>query len=62
VEDPRMNDIVKLIMDSGTTIAVLAYFIYRDFKFMNKLDTSLTVLNETVNLIKDIELKKNEED
>lgn len=57
-----MNDIVKLIMDSGTTIAVLAYFIYRDFKFMNKLDTSLTVLNETVNLIKDIELKKNEED
>ena len=57
-----MNDIVKLIMDSGTTIAVLAYFIYRDFKFMNKLDTSLTVLNETVNLIKDIELKKNNEE
>ena len=57
-----MNDIVKLIMDSGTTIVILAYFIYRDFKFMNKLDTSLTVLNETVNLIKDIELKKNEED
>lgn len=57
-----MDEIVKLIMDSGTTIAVLGYFIYRDFKFMNKLDTSLTVLNETVNLIKDIELKKNEED
>ena len=57
-----MNDIVKLIMDSGTTIAVLAYFIYRGFKFMNKLDTSLTVLNETVNLIKDIELKKNNEE
>ena len=57
-----MNEIVKLIMDSGTTIAVLAYFIYRDFKFMNKLDTSLTVLNETVDLIKDIELKRKQEE
>ena len=57
-----MNEVVKLIMDSGTTIVILAYFIYRDFKFMNRLDTSLTVLNETVNLIKQIELDKKEED
>ena len=57
-----MNEIVKLIMDSGTTIAVLAYFIYRDFKFMSKLDTSLTILNETVDLIKDIELKRKQEE
>ena len=57
-----MDEIVKLIMDSGTTIAVLAYFIYRDFKFMSKLDTSLTILNETVDLIKDIELKRKEEE
>lgn len=57
-----MDEVVKLIMDSGTTIVVLAYFIYRDFKFMNKLDTSLTVLNETVDLIKEIELKRKEED
>lgn len=57
-----MDEIVKLIMDSGTTIVILAYFIYRDFKFMNRLDTSLTVLNETVELIKEIELKRKEED
>lgn len=57
-----MDEIVKLIMDSGTTIAVLGYFIYRDFKFMSKLDTSLTILNETVDLIKDIELKRKEEE
>lgn len=57
-----MDEIVKLIMDSGTTIVILAYFIYRDFKFMNRLDTSLTVLNETVELIKEIELKRTEED
>lgn len=57
-----MDELVKLIMDSGTTIVVLAYFIYRDFKFMNKLDTSLTVLNETVDLIKEIELKRKEEE
>lgn len=57
-----MDEVVKLIMDSGTTIVILAYFIYRDFKFMNRLDTSLTVLNETVELIKEIELKRKEED
>ena len=57
-----MDELVKLIMDSGTTIVILAYFIYRDFKFMNRLDTSLTVLNETVELIKEIELKRKEED
>lgn len=57
-----IDEIVKLIMDSGTTIVILAYFIYRDFKFMNRLDTSLTVLNETVELIKEIELKRKEED
>lgn len=57
-----MNEVVKLIMDSGTTIVILAYFIYRDFKFMNRLDTSLTVLNETVELIKEIELKRKQEE
>lgn len=56
-----MNEIVDLILNSSTTIVVIAYFIYRDYKFNTKLDESLAVLNETVNLIKDILLKEKED-
>jgi hypothetical protein len=39
-----MNEIVDLLLNSGTTIVMLAYFIYRDFKFMQKLDATLEVI------------------
>lgn len=39
-----MNDLVNLLMNAGTTIVILAYFIYRDFKFMQKLDGTLDVI------------------
>lgn len=39
-----MNDIVTLLMNSGTTVVMLAYFIYRDLKFMQKLDATLDVI------------------
>lgn len=56
-----MEEITNLIMNSSVTIVVLAYFIYRDYKFNDKLNNSLTVLNETVSLIKDLLLKEKEE-
>lgn len=43
-----MNDIVTLIMNSGTTVVMLAYFIYRDFKFMQKLDATLDVITDLI--------------
>lgn len=39
-----MNDLVNLIMNAGTTVVMLAYFIYRDVKFMQKLDATLDVI------------------
>lgn len=57
-----MDDIVNLIMNSSVTIVVLAYFIYRDYKFNDKLNSSLATLNETVNLVKDLLLKEEKED
>lgn len=41
-----MEDIAKAISNYGITIIMLAYFIYRDFKFMNKLDNTLDVIKE----------------
>lgn len=49
-----MNDIVTLIMNSGMTVVIVAYFIYRDFKFMGTLNTTLTTLVDTVNTLKDM--------
>lgn len=57
-----MDDLVNLIMNSSVTIVVLAYFIYRDYKFNDKLNSSLATLNETVNLVKDLLLKEEKED
>lgn len=36
-----LEQIVNLILNSGTTVLVLAYFIWRDSKFMQKLDSTL---------------------
>lgn len=41
-----MNDIVQLILNAGTTVVMLAYFIYRDFKFMQKLDSTLDMIGK----------------
>lgn len=41
-----MNDLVQLILNAGTTVVMLAYFIYRDFKFMQKLDSTLDMIGK----------------
>ena len=41
-----MNDIVNLIINSSTSVVIIAYFIYRDFKFMQKLDSTLDMIGK----------------
>ena len=43
-----MNDIVNLIMNAGVTVVMLAYFIFRDVKFMQKLDSTLDVIMKMI--------------
>lgn len=43
-----MNDLVTLFMNAGSTVVILAYFIYRDLKFMQKLDGTLDVIVKLV--------------
>lgn len=47
-----MDELVKLIMDSSVTIIIIAYFIFRDFKFMTQLQQTLTTLVDTVDVLK----------
>ena len=43
-----MEQLTTLILNSGTTVGMLAYFIYRDLKFMQKLDATLDVITELI--------------
>lgn len=48
-----MEEVVNLIMNTSTTIVVIAYFLYRDYKFMGTLQTTLQTLVDTVQCLKD---------
>ncbi len=48
-----MDQIVQMLVNNGTAVAVIAYFMYRDYKFMDTLESTLTTLVDTVNVLKD---------
>jgi len=49
-----MDEVVNLILNSSVTIVIIAYFIYRDNKFMGQLQNTLTTLVDTVDTLKDV--------
>lgn len=40
----EMENIVNLILNSSVSIVVIAYFMFRDYKFMQQLTTSIQQL------------------
>lgn len=50
----NVADIVSLIQNTGVTIVILAYFIFRDYRFMSTLEKTLTTLVNTVDTLKDV--------
>lgn len=47
-----MEDMINLFLNAGVTVVVIAYFMYRDFKFMDTLQTTLQSLVDTVDCLK----------
>ena len=47
-----MNDIVNLIINSSTSVVIIAYFIFRDYKWNNQLIETLTKIEDTLESIK----------
>ena len=41
-----MNDIVNLIINSSTSVVIIAYFIFRDYKWNQQLITTLTKIEK----------------
>ena len=55
-----MNDIVNLIINSSTSVFIIAYFIFRDYKWNTKLIETLTKIEKILDDLKDD--KKGESD
>ena len=49
-----MNDIVNLIINSSTSVVIIAYFIFRDYKFNNQLVESLAKIEQLLDTIVDM--------
>lgn len=48
-----MNDILTLIVNNGSAVALLVYFIYKDNKFTETITKSLTAIEESLEIIRD---------
>lgn len=48
-----MNDIVNLIINSSTSVVIIAYFIFRDYKWNNQLIETLTKIETVLDDIKE---------
>lgn len=48
-----MEQIIDLLVNNGTAIALLVYFIYKDNKFTEQITKSLTAIDDSIEIIKD---------
>lgn len=48
-----MDEIVNLIVNNGTAVALLIYFIYKDNKFTENITKALTSIEESIQIIRD---------
>lgn len=53
-----MNDIVNLIINSSTSVVIIAYFIFRDYKWNNQLIQTMTKIETILEELKDDNIKK----
>lgn len=43
-----MNDMVQLIMNNGMGVVLMAYFLYKDWKFNETITSTLSEINKTL--------------
>lgn len=58
----EMDAITNLITNTTVTVVVIAYFMYKDLKFMKTLNETLKALEDSVTLIRNYFIKDNERD
>lgn len=53
-----MNDIVNLIINSSTSVVIIAYFIFRDYKWNTQLIETLTKIEKILDDMQNKGVKK----
>lgn len=54
----EIENIVSVIINNGVAVSLLAYFVYRDNKFMSSLDVTLKTLQTSVDSVRGLLEKK----
>lgn len=49
----EFNDIATMIGNLGVSVAVIAYFLFKDYKFSSQLERTLQELKDTVQVLSD---------
>lgn len=57
-----MDEILTLIVNNGSAVALLIYFIYKDNKFTDNITKALTSIEESLEIIKVKMLDDNKKD
>lgn len=57
-----MEEILTLIVNNGSAVALLIYFIYKDNKFTDNITKALTSIEESLEIIKVKILDDNKKD
>lgn len=50
-----MEEMVNLIINSGMSVVIIAYFLYKDYKFNDQIIQILGEIREVLSVIKDKE-------
>ncbi len=61
----EIENIVSVIINNGVAVSLLAYFVYRDNKFMSNLDVTLKTLQTSVDSVRALlekEVEKRDKD
>lgn len=58
----ELETVANLLLNSGVAIAVIAYFMYRDNKFMTNLQQTLQTLVDTVTVLHALIVEDDKED
>lgn len=52
-----MDEIITLIINNGSAVALLVYFIYKDNKFTDNITKALTSIQDSLEIIKENTVK-----
>lgn len=58
-ETISFEPLLNMIVNNGVAVTVVVYFLFRDWKFHDNLQATLTTLIDTVDALKDLVNSKN---